>query len=63
MIHAENSDIIDFINNKLQAKKMTDPVIALSQLIDTPILIVHMSTESSIQHVEAAQKALTPVYA
>lgn len=25
MIHAENSDIIDFINNKLQAKKMTDP--------------------------------------
>jgi len=81
MIHAENSDVIDFINEKLQAKKLLDPyyhsisrpvaaeeeasyrVISLAKLIDVPILIVHMSSEVALSHVENAQKCLTPIYA
>ncbi|ONH64954.1 Dihydropyrimidinase [Cyberlindnera fabianii] len=81
MIHAENSDVIDFINEKLQEKKMTDPyyhsmsrpieaeeeasyrVISLAKIIDVPILIVHMSSELALSHVENAQKQLTPIYA
>lgn len=81
MIHAENSDVIDFINEKLQKKMMTDPyfhsisrpieaeeeasyrVISLAKLIDVPILIVHMSSETALGHVEKAQKNLVPVYA
>lgn len=81
MIHAENSDIIDFINERLQKHNMIDPfyhsisrpieaedeasyrVIALAKLIDTPILIVHMSAEAALDHVEKAQKNLIPIYA
>lgn len=81
MIHAENSDVIDFINEKLQEKKLTDPyyhsisrpieaeeeasyrVISLAKLIDVPILIVHMSSEIALDHVEKAQKNLVPIYA
>jgi dihydropyrimidinase len=81
MIHAENSDIIDFINQKLQEKGLTDPyyhtvsrpiesedeasyrVISLAKLIDVPILIVHMSSETALDHVENSQKDLVPIFA
>lgn len=81
MIHAENYDVIKYLNEKLEQKKLTDPyyhavsrpeeaedeasyrVITLSKFVDTPILIVHMSCEASINHVENAQKKLLPVYA
>lgn len=81
MIHAENSDVIDFINKKLEAKKLTDPfyhsisrpiaaeeeasyrVIALAKIIDVPILIVHMSAEQALNHVEQAQKNSLPIFA
>jgi dihydropyrimidinase len=81
MIHAENYDVIKFLNEKLEEKKLTDPyyhavsrpqeaedeasyrVITLSKFIDVPILIVHMSCEAALNHVEAAQRKLLPVYA
>lgn len=81
MIHAENSDVIDFINGKLQEKKMTGTyyhsvsrpleaedeasyrVISLAKVIDVPILIVHMSSETALSHVESAQRNLVPIYA
>lgn len=81
MIHAENSDVIDFVNEKLEEKKLTDPyyhsisrpltaeeeasyrVISLAKLIDVPILIVHMSSELALDHVEKAQRNLIPIFA
>lgn len=81
MIHAENSDVIDFINLKLQEKGLTDPyyhtisrpleaedeasyrVISLAKVIDVPILIVHMSSETALDHVETAQRQLMPIFA
>lgn len=80
MIHAENNDIIEFLIEKLESKKLTDPfyhtiskpiitedeasyrVISLSKIIDTPILIVHMSTIDSLNHVADAQKKCLPIY-
>lgn len=80
MIHAENSDIIDFINEQLQKKNLTDPfyhsisrplvaeeeasyrVIALAKLIDVPILIVHMSSKTAMDHVRKAQTDNIPIY-
>ncbi|KAH3663511.1 hypothetical protein OGAPHI_004912 [Ogataea philodendri] len=81
MIHAENSDIIDFIGKKLEEKKMIDPyyhsvsrplvaedeatyrVISLSKMIDVPILIVHMSSETALSTVREAQTSLVPIFA
>ena len=81
MIHAENSDIIDFINKRLEQKRLTEPfyhlvsrpqlaedeasyrAISLAKLIDTPILIVHMSCEAALDHVMKAQNDMFPIYA
>ncbi|KAF1349773.1 dihydropyrimidinase [Delphinella strobiligena] len=37
--------------------------ISLSELVDTPILIVHMSSETAMKHVRNAQTRLLPVHA
>ncbi|USP79389.1 Dihydropyrimidinase [Curvularia clavata] len=37
--------------------------ISLAELIDTPILLVHMSSESAVEHVRAAQARLLPIHA
>lgn len=81
MVHAENSDIIDFINNKLLSKSLTSPfyhtisrpqiaedeasyrAISLAKVIDVPMLIVHMSCESALDHVKKAQTDLLPIFA
>lgn len=81
MVHAENSDIIDFINKRLLLKNLTDPfyhtvsrpqiaedeasyrAISLAKMIDVPMLIVHMSCESALDHVKMAQSDLFPIFA
>lgn len=81
MIHAENSDIISLITDRLEAAGHTAPffhaisrpqiaeneatyrVIALAELTDVPILIVHMSSEIAVKHVRKAQSRLLPIHA
>ncbi|KZT21895.1 Metallo-dependent hydrolase [Neolentinus lepideus HHB14362 ss-1] len=81
MVHAENSDMIDWITEKLEEKKMVDPyyhavsrpniaedeatyrVISLSELMDIPILIVHMSSKAATSHVRKAQTRDLPIHA
>jgi dihydropyrimidinase len=81
MVHAENSDIIDFINNRLKEKNLSAPfyhtvsrpqiaedeasyrAISLAKLIDVPMLLVHMSCESALDHVKKAQTDLFPIFA
>ncbi|CZR53990.1 related to DAL1-Allantoinase [Phialocephala subalpina] len=81
MVHAENSDIISLITNRLEAAGHTDPyfhaisrpqiaeneatyrIISLAELTDTPILIVHMSSEIAMEHVRKAQTRMLPIHA
>ncbi|KAG4260886.1 dihydropyrimidinase [Fusarium proliferatum] len=81
MIHAENSDMIAMVIERLERKGNTDPffhavarpriaedeasyrAISLAELVDAPILIVHMSSEAAVEHVRAAQARLLPVHA
>ncbi|KAL0256540.1 hypothetical protein SLS55_008935 [Diplodia seriata] len=81
MVHAENSDMISWITDRLAEQSLTAPyyhavsrpsiaedeatyrIIALSELIDIPILIVHMSSRTAASHVRAAQTRLLPVHA
>lgn len=81
MVHAENSDIISLITNRLEAAGHTDPfyhaisrpqiaeneatyrIISLAELTDTPILIVHMSSEIAMKHVRKAQTRMLPIHA
>ncbi|KAG9235000.1 hypothetical protein BJ875DRAFT_284197 [Amylocarpus encephaloides] len=81
MVHAENSDIISLITNRLEAKNHTTPyfhaisrpqiaeneatyrIISLAELTDTPILIVHMSSEIAMKHVRKAQTRMLPIHA
>ncbi|TVY29829.1 Dihydropyrimidinase [Lachnellula hyalina] len=81
MIHAENSDIISLITDRLEAAGHTDPffhaisrpqiaeneatyrIISLAELTDTPILIVHMSSEVAMKHVRKAQTRMLPIHA
>ncbi|KAJ9641990.1 hypothetical protein H2199_005205 [Coniosporium tulheliwenetii] len=57
MIHAENGQVIDWMTKKLEEKRI------LSEFIDTPILIVHVSTPAAAKHIREAQKRGLPVYA
>lgn len=41
----------------------THRVLALSELLDTPILIVHISAPDAVSHIRKAQTRLLPVYA
>jgi dihydropyrimidinase len=81
MVHAENSDIISLITDRLEAAGHTDPyfhaisrpqiaeneatyrIISLAELTDTPILIVHMSSEIAMKHVRKAQTRMLPIHA
>ncbi|KAH5246851.1 hypothetical protein HBI42_133440 [Parastagonospora nodorum] len=81
MIHAENSDMIALVIERLERRGNTDPffhaiarprlaedeasyrAISLAELVDAPILIVHMSSEAAVEHVRAAQARLLPVHA
>ncbi|KAF5581881.1 dihydropyrimidinase [Fusarium pseudoanthophilum] len=81
MIHAENSDMIAMVIERLERKGNTEPffhavarpriaedeasyrAISLAELVDAPILIVHMSSEAAVEHVRTAQARLLPVHA
>lgn len=81
MIHAENSDMIALVIERLERRGNTNPffhaiarprlaedeasyrAISLAELVDAPILIVHMSSEAAVEHVRAAQARLLPVHA
>lgn len=81
MVHAENGEMIDWITEKLEERRMTDPyyhaisrppiaedeatyrVISLAELVDVPILIVHMSSKIAAAHVRKAQTRLLPIHA
>ncbi|KAI9710960.1 MAG: hypothetical protein M1820_002397 [Bogoriella megaspora] len=81
MIHAENSDMIDLIIERLEARGLTEPyyhalarpqlaeseasyrAICLAEAVDAPVLLVHMSSETALEHVRAAQARLLPIHA
>jgi dihydropyrimidinase len=81
MIHAENSDMIAMVIERLERRGNTDPffhaiarprlaedeatyrAISLAELVDAPILMVHMSSVAAVEHVRAAQARLLPVHA
>ncbi|KAF4993961.1 hypothetical protein FGRMN_6092 [Fusarium graminum] len=81
MIHAENSDMISMVIERLEKKGNTDPffhaiarpriaedeasyrAISLAELVDAPILLVHVSSETAVEHVRHAQARLLPVHA
>ncbi|KAG0699976.1 hypothetical protein DFH29DRAFT_934373 [Suillus ampliporus] len=80
MVHAENTDIIDWMTQHLEEKLMTHPhhhgtsrppiveaeatnrVICLAELMDTPILLVHISGGPATKHIRDAQTRLLPIY-
>jgi dihydropyrimidinase len=73
MVHAENSDCIEWLTKKLEAAGRTAPrfhaharpmlvereathrAIALSELVDVPILIVHVSGREAIEQIRWAR--------
>ncbi|VEU24178.1 DEKNAAC105362 [Brettanomyces naardenensis] len=80
MIHAENSEMIDYIIDHFKEVGKTQPyyhaasrpelaedeasyrAISLSKLADQSLLIVHMSTKPSLEHVRQAQSMNYPIY-
>ncbi|KAH8892651.1 D-hydantoinase [Thozetella sp. PMI_491] len=48
---------------RIAEDEATYRAIALAELVDSPILLVHMSSESAIQHVREAQARLLPIHA
>ncbi|KIK35678.1 hypothetical protein CY34DRAFT_16872 [Suillus luteus UH-Slu-Lm8-n1] len=74
MVHAENADVIDWMTQHLEKKLMTQPyhhgtsrppinrVICLAELMDTPILLVHISGGPASKHIRDAQTRLLPIY-
>lgn len=80
MIHAENSDMIALITERLEERGLTDPfyhavsrpqlaeaeatyrAISLAELLDVPVLIVHVSSELAMDHIRAAQTRMLPVH-
>ena len=48
---------------QLVENEATYRIISLAELTDTPILIVHMSSETAVKHVHEAQTRLFPVHA
>ena len=81
MIHAENSDCIAWLTEKLELAGQTAPfyhaasrppvvereathrVISLAELVDVPILIVHVSGREAIEQIRWAQGRGLQVYA
>lgn len=80
MIHAENSDMIALITERLEERGLTDPyyhaisrpsiaeseatyrAISLAELIDVPILLVHVSSQSAVNHIRDAQTRMLPIH-
>ncbi|KAJ5093179.1 hypothetical protein N7456_009040 [Penicillium angulare] len=80
MIHAENSDIIALITERLEKRNLTAPfyhavsrpqiaegeathrAISLAELIDVPVLIVHVSSEIAMNHIRDAQTRMLPIH-
>ena len=80
MVHAENSDMIALITERLEQRGLTDPyyhavsrpqiaeaeatyrAISLAELIDVPILIVHVSSETAMAHIRNAQTRMLPIH-
>lgn len=81
MVHAENSDCIEWFTKDLEARGMTEPwhhgtsrppiveaeatnrILALSEMMDCPVLFVHVSAPDAIRVVRDAQTRLLSVYA
>lgn len=81
MVHAENSDMIAAITERLAQAghtgtffhavarpqlaetEATYRAIALAEVTDTPILLVHMSAPQAVAHVADAQRRLLPIHA
>lgn len=80
MVHAENSDCVDYLTELLLAAGKTQPIyhahsrprlveregshraITLSELIDVPILLVHVSGEETVEQIRWAQARGLKVY-
>lgn len=80
MIHAENSDMISLITERLEQRGLTDPyyhgvarpqiaeaeatyrAISLAELVDVPILIVHVSSRIAMTHIRDAQTRMLPIH-
>jgi dihydropyrimidinase len=81
MVHAENSDIINWMTDRLLAQGMTEVwhhassrpalvedeatnrAIALAEVVDAPMLIVHVSAREATQSIRKAQTRGLPIYA
>ena len=81
MVHAENSDIIGWLTEQLEAAGLTSPryhatsrpkvvereathrAISLSEVVATPILLVHVSAGDAVDQIRWAQGRGLPVYA
>lgn len=81
LIHAENDDLILWMTNKLEERKLFAPkyhatshptmaeieatyrAICLSEFIDAPILLVHVSSPVAAAHIKSAQDRQLPVFA
>ena len=81
MIHAENSDVIGWLTDQLEAAGLTEPiyhavsrpmpvereathrVISLSEIVDVPVLIVHVSGREAVAQIHDAQGRGLRVYA
>lgn len=48
---------------RIAEDEATYRAISLAELADAPILLVHMSSETAIEHVRSAQKRLLPIHA
>lgn len=80
MVHAENSDMISLITERLEQRGLTDPyyhgiarpqiaeaeatyrAISLAELLDVPILIVHVSSRIAMAHIRDAQTRMLPIH-
>jgi dihydropyrimidinase len=81
VVHAENSDMIEWFTKDLEARGMTEPwhhgtsrppvveaeatnrMLALSEIMDCPILFVHVSAPEAIRVIREAQAKLLSIYA
>ncbi|QKX53271.1 uncharacterized protein TRUGW13939_00348 [Talaromyces rugulosus] len=81
MIHAENSDMINFLIQGLERNENTAPffhaisapkiaedeasyrAIRLAELVDAPVLLVHVSSDGAMKHIREAQTRLLPIHA
>jgi len=81
VVHAENSDMIDWMTSDLARRGMVSPwnhgtsrpniveseatnrVLALAELLDTPVLFVHVSAPEAFRVIREAQGKMMSVFA